>query len=214
MQHSSSSCQRASFAAVLVAALLCLVSVASAAGIPSQAGQYRAGLIRAAHAFGGLDAPVADFAAQIEQESRWRPNARSHVGAQGMAQFMPATARWICGVYADELPGCDVTNPAWAMAALVRYDRVIWSGLSAATDCDRMAMALSGYNGGPGWVARDKRLAADHGADPDRWWGHVERFSRRSEAAFAENRGYPRRILLALAPRYVNAGWGRSMCRG
>ncbi|WZB64465.1 lytic transglycosylase domain-containing protein [Achromobacter xylosoxidans] len=45
-----------------------------------------------------MDAPVSTFAAQIHQESAWRPGAVSAVGAQGMAQFMPATSSWIAGL--------------------------------------------------------------------------------------------------------------------
>jgi Transglycosylase SLT domain/SPOR domain len=40
------------------------------------------------------DLPVGFFIALIRQESQLDPLARSHVGAQGIAQFMPKTARW------------------------------------------------------------------------------------------------------------------------
>lgn len=66
--------------------------------IPRAAQQYRATLVRAAHATWGLDAPVAVFAAQVHTESWWRNDTVSHVGAQGLAQFMPATARWLPSV--------------------------------------------------------------------------------------------------------------------
>ena len=66
--------------------------------IPRAAQQYRATLVRAAHATWGLDAPVAVFAAQVHTESWWRNDTVSHAGAQGLAQFMPATARWLPSV--------------------------------------------------------------------------------------------------------------------
>ena len=64
----------------------------SFAQIPSAANRWRADLTRAAHAQWGLDAPIAALAAQIHQESHWKSNAVSRVGAIGMAQFMPGTA--------------------------------------------------------------------------------------------------------------------------
>ncbi len=43
----------------------------------------------------GLNAPVSVFAAQIHTESWWRNDTVSGAGAQGLAQFMPSTARWL-----------------------------------------------------------------------------------------------------------------------
>jgi Transglycosylase SLT domain len=40
------------------------------------------------------DLPAGFFIALIQQESRLDPLAQSHVGAQGIAQFMPKTAQW------------------------------------------------------------------------------------------------------------------------
>lgn len=81
--------------------------------IPTAAEQYRRTLVRSAHAEWGLSAPIATFAAQVHQESRWRADARSPVGAQGLAQFMPGTAEWIaaCALFArafNELAEADV----------------------------------------------------------------------------------------------------------
>ncbi|MEL6738707.1 MAG: lytic transglycosylase domain-containing protein, partial [Pseudomonadota bacterium] len=39
--------------------------------------------------------PVRLFDALVSQESRYRPFARSHAGAMGMAQLMPGTARYL-----------------------------------------------------------------------------------------------------------------------
>jgi soluble lytic murein transglycosylase-like protein len=51
---------------------------------------YQKAAERAARRY-GLNPNV--FKAMIRQESGFNPNARSPVGAQGIAQFMPATAR-------------------------------------------------------------------------------------------------------------------------
>lgn len=196
---------------LLVGGLLC-ARAATAADIPQGALKHRADLTRNARAVWGLDAPVATFAGQVHQESRWRPEAISPVGAQGIAQFMPATADWIAEAYpalADQQP----FNPAWGLRALVTYDRHLWERIKASTPCDRMAMTLSAYNGGLGWVWRDQKLAAAQGADSARWFDQVERFNAgRHAAAFRENRGYPRLILLTFAPRYAAAGWGQGSC--
>ena len=181
-------------------------------GIPQNALRLRAELTRNARAVWGLDAPVSTFAAQVHQESGWRADAKSPVGAQGMAQFMPATADWIARLY-PELATREPYNPSWAMRALVTYDRYLWDRLDAASPCDRMAMALSAYNGGLGWVRRDATLAAGQGLAPDRWWDNIETVNAgRSAGNWNENRGYPRRILRTLSPRYVAAGFGGGVC--
>ncbi|MBI4804447.1 MAG: transglycosylase SLT domain-containing protein [Desulfovibrio sp.] len=181
--------------------------------IPAQAARYRADLTRCARVHWGLDAPVATFAAQIHQESRWRADAKSPVGAQGLTQFMPATARWM-GNIDPELADAQPYNPGWALRALAAYDHWLWERVEASTPCDRMAMTLSAYNGGLGWVGKDKALARKRGADPLEWFDSVERFNAgRNPAAYKENRGYPRRILLELEPVYATAGWGRGVCR-
>jgi soluble lytic murein transglycosylase-like protein len=205
----------ARFALIAVAALVLLPLLALAdpstssgrreVSPPRDAQRHQRDLTRHARAVWGMDAPVATFAAQIHQESRWRADARSPVGAQGMAQFMPATSAWISGVY--RWGEAQPYNPGWALRALVSYDRWLWERVQASGDCERMAMALSAYNGGLGWVYRDQALAAQRGADRLLWFGHVERFNAgRSAANFAENRGYPRLILTRWQPIY--AGWG------
>ncbi|OLN31319.1 Phage lysin [Desulfovibrio sp. DV] len=188
-------------------------AAATVRGIPRAALQYRAELTRNARSIWGLDAPVATMAAQIHQESGWRTDAKSPVGAQGMAQFMPATASWIADLV-PELAACEPYNPAWAIRALVTYDKWLWDRLDAASDCHRMAFALAAYNGGLGWVRRDAKMAAGQGLSPEAWWDHVETVNAgRSAANWRENRGYPRRILLALEPLYLQAGFGGGACR-
>lgn len=185
-----------------------------ARGIPREALRYRAELTRNARAVWGLDAPVAACAAQIHQESGWRATASSPVGARGMAQFMPATAAWISKAYPGELGENAPMNPSWAIRALVTYDRYLWDRIAAASDCHRFAFSLSAYNGGLGWVQRDRALAANKGLPPGEWWDSVETVNAgRSPANHKENRGYPKRILRTLTPLYVADGWGKGACQ-
>ena len=144
-----------------------------------------------------LDAPVATLAAQIHQESSWRPDAESPY-ASGLTQFTPDTAAWMSRKF-PELLQAQPLNPAWAIRAMVRYDAWLLKYVArhgGATDaCERWGFALSGYNGGPGWIPRDKQLAGQSGANPKQWFYHTENYTRRSPAAMRENRHYPRRIL-------------------
>ena len=172
----------------------------------------RHALQREASATFGLDAPIARFAAQLHQESGWRADARSPY-AQGLAQFTPATAEWIAVAYPALRPA-DPWDPLWSIRAQVTYMGHLWLAVNeAATECDRWAFALAAYNGGLGWVVRDRRLTAVLGGDASRWWGHTEQNSNRAAWAKKENRGYPRRILLRLEPAYISAGWaGTAVC--
>lgn len=194
----------------VVLALMISLCAGSATAVPVAALKYRSDVIRAARADWGLNAPVADFAAQFHLESGWNPAAKSPVGAQGLAQFMPATAGWISQAM-PHLKDNQPYNPAWAVRALVSYDRWLWQRIAVPDSCERMAMSLSAYNGGLGWVNRDRRLAAKNGLDDQRWFEHVATVNAgRSAANWRENRGYPERILMQLAPRYL--GWGGSYC--
>ena len=182
--------------------LLMLPLPVDAQTIPRAALQYQRPLIANARAVWGLDAPIAVMAAQVHQESSWRADARSSF-ASGLTQFTPSTADWISQKFPEDLGANQPLNPAWALRALARYDKYLYDRQGTIPlDCDRWAFTLSGYNGGEGWVNRDKRLTKANGADPTRWWGHVEHFSPRARWAFTENRDYPKRILLQRQPSY------------
>lgn len=196
-------------ALLLVAVGLLALSVAftpAQAQVPADATRYRLQLVRAAHAEWGLDAPVAVFAAQVHQESGWRPEALSRVGARGLAQFMPATAAWWCDMNGLGRADCQPHNPAWALRALVGYDKYLYDRAPARyTAHDRMWVALRAYNGGLGhWQAeaRTTGLALPSRAQVDGACGNA----RRAALHCVENLGYPRRILITLQPRY--AAWG------
>lgn len=194
--------------------LLCLLMLCidAFADVPAEALRYRSELTRHARAVWGLDAPVATFAAQVHQESAWKPHAVSPAGAEGIAQFMPATSDWISGLF-PVLKDRQPFNPSWAFRAMVHYDQWIMDRIAAVNPCERMAMTLSAYNGGLGWVQKDQALAARNGADKTRWFNHVEKFNAgRSAANFRENRNYPRRILHTHEPAYIRARFGNGSC--
>lgn len=195
---------------MLGAIMLIMYSISALGQVPDNATRHQRELTRLAQQEFGLAAPVALFAAQIHQESSWRESAKSPY-AEGLSQFTPQTAEWIARVYPD-LGSAAPYSPGWAMRALLRYDRHIkqrvkpWHARDIP-DCDSWAFTLSGYNGGPGWIPRDRRQTEAAGFCSDSWFGHVERFSKRSPAAMRENRHYPHRILRELQPRYIRAGW-------
>ena len=148
---------------------------------------------------------MAVFAAQVHQESAWRPDAVSRVGAQGLAQVMPATSRWIATVD-PALAAQQPFSPAWALRALVTYDRWLYERTPARyAPRDRMWVALRGYNGGLGhWQAE---AAASGAARPTRV--QVDAACGRAKRApvhCRENLDYPHRILVVIQPRY--AAWG------
>lgn len=192
---------------LMLCALFGVSCTAAAQTIPRDAERYQLTLKREAQRTWGLDAPVATFAAQVHQESRWRADARSPVGAQGLAQFMPSTASWIGGVYAS-LGERAPMNPTWALRALVLYDRWLWERIKADDDCQRMAFALSAYNGGLGWVYRRQRLSDA----PGQCIGATCTINPGvSAASQRENEHYPRVILLTHQPLY--AAWGPGVCQ-
>lgn len=194
-------------------ALGALMPTIALAEIPGVAERYQRDLTRIAQAEWGLDAPVAMFAGQIHQESRWKFDARSPVGAQGLGQVMPSTAAWLAETFPKVLGKNEPYNPTWSMQALVSYDYWLASRITAADSCEQAAMILSSYNGGLGWLIRDRKLASAKGADKLTWFDSVERFNAgRSAAAFKENRAYPRLILRQWELIYIQAGWGKGRC--
>lgn len=155
--------------------------------------------------------PVARIAAQVHAESRWRADARSAY-AQGMAQFTQATAQWLHNV-CPQLGAADPWDPNWSVRAVVCYDAWLHAQVDGGSACDRWAFTLSAYNGGLGWVTRDQRLAQAQGADPLRWFEHVDAYSSRAQWAIEENRNYVRKILRVYEPAYIAAGWpGEAVC--
>ena len=189
-------------AAALLLGILPLLS--PAAGIPQRAYKYRHTLVREARQVYGLEAPIAVFAAQIHQESAWRPNAKSWVGARGMAQFMPGTETWMNELFPElaQLGGAE--NPTWAIRAMLRYDAWLRQRVWGETEFDCWHGVMRGYNGGLGhWRMEAAKVAPKiDRASIDAACGSAKR--HRSHCK--ENLSYPRRILITLQPRYL--AWG------
>jgi soluble lytic murein transglycosylase-like protein len=184
--------------------------------IPAVAVTYRLAIEREAARNFGLDAPVARLAAQIHQESAWNPRAASAY-AHGLTQFTPATARWLPEV-CPAVGTPDPWDPQWALRAQACYmawllDRVPrYRYAGAMTSCTRWVYAMRAYNGGEGWLNKERLAAQRAGADANDWLA-VEPYRVRAGWAHKENTHYPRRILLALEPAYLRAGWaGKAVC--
>jgi soluble lytic murein transglycosylase-like protein len=139
-----------------------------------------AGSIHAA----ALDANIAPKMAfgLVKAESSFRTRAVSPVGAIGLTQVMPATARWLVpGTTRADLENTD-TNLRIGFAYLRR--------LIDQYDGDEK-LALTAYNRGPGTVAKVMR----RGGDPDNGYadkvltGKSEKHVRLMNARFGSRRG-------------------------
>ncbi|WP_270935202.1 MltF family protein [Falsiroseomonas oryzae] len=112
--------------------------------------------------------------AQSFQESRLDPAARSHVGAVGMMQLMPATGREV-----------GVRNLADAeqniRGGIIYMDQLRdrYFNDPAIDEANRIYFALAAYNAGPNRINRLRQEAAREGLDPNRWFGQVERVVQR-----------------------------------
>lgn len=105
--------------------------------------------------------------AQMYQESRFDPEARSHVGARGLMQLMPRTARAM-GVK-------DFVDPAHNIQGGIKYLDWLRDRFDADLPiAERLWFALAAYNAGAGHVHDARRLARQLGLDPNRWFEHTE----------------------------------------
>jgi soluble lytic murein transglycosylase-like protein len=90
-----------------------------------------------------LDARL--LVAVIAIESRWNPRARSHAGARGLGQLMPATARSL---------GVDADDPIQNISGAARQLRILLDRFAQRDPETRYILALAAYNAGAGAVLR------------------------------------------------------------
>ena len=109
------------------------------------------------------------LAAQGYQESTLDQNAKSHVGAIGIMQIMPATG-------ADLKVG-DIKVAENNIHGGAKYmDQLMTRYFPDAkfTEANRSLFAFAAYNAGPGNIARMRKEAEKRGLDPDKWFNNVE----------------------------------------
>jgi membrane-bound lytic murein transglycosylase MltF len=111
------------------------------------------------------------MAAQGYQESGLDQSKRSHVGAIGVMQVMPSTAR----DKAVNIP--DIEKLESNIHAGIKYNRWVMDNFynePGIQPRDRALFAFASYNAGPGRVAGLRREAAAQGLDPNKWFNNVE----------------------------------------
>lgn len=112
------------------------------------------------------------MAAQGYQESQLNQDAKSHVGAIGVMQVMPATGK--------ELNVGDIHETEANIHAGVKYVRFMMDRYYKDEPMDALNKALftfASYNAGPGRVRQLRRAAQAEGLNPNVWFGNVERIA-------------------------------------
>ncbi|HEV7858910.1 MAG TPA: transporter substrate-binding domain-containing protein [Pyrinomonadaceae bacterium] len=112
---------------------------------------------------GDLDWDWRLLAAQTYQESRFKPDARSWVGAVGLLQLMPGTARQF-GVQNPLDPEDNVQGAVKFLQWLNKYwhERI-------PDEHERLKFVLASYNCGAGHVDDAQRLTEKYGGNPQAW---------------------------------------------
>lgn len=109
------------------------------------------------------------MAAQGYQESRLNQSVRSHVGAIGVMQVMPATGK--------ELKVGDIKKIDPNIHAGIKYMRWMidhYYGDQPMTPLDKALFSFASYNAGPARIARLRTETQKRGFDPNIWFGNVE----------------------------------------
>lgn len=109
------------------------------------------------------------LAAQGYQESQLNQQAKSHVGAIGVMQIMPATGA--------ELKVGDIRLTEPNIHGGAKYmDQLMTRYFKDANfdPTNRTLFAFASYNAGPGNIAKMRKEAEKRGLDPNKWFNNVE----------------------------------------
>ncbi len=125
----------------------------------------------------------------IRQESNYSPTAVSKVGARGLMQLMPATAKQVAG-------RLGLTHADSRLTAEPSYNIQLGQAY-LATVLDQFngdyALAIASYNAGPGRVRQWLRDYGEPGTDIEGWLTWIE------QIPFSETRNYVQRVLEGVA---------------
>jgi membrane-bound lytic murein transglycosylase F len=106
--------------------------------------------------------------AQMYQESKFNPGAKSPVGARGLMQLMPRTAKAM-GVE-------NLSDPALNIQGGIKYLYWLRDRFDSSLPIsEKNWFTLAAYNAGAGHVHDARRLARQLGYDADRWFEHTEK---------------------------------------
>jgi len=108
--------------------------------------------------------------AQGFQESRLDQNAKSHVGAVGVMQVMPATGK--------DMKVGDIRQLDPNINAGIKYIRFMIDQYFKDEPMDELnkgLFAFASYNAGPARIRCLRKLAAQRGLNPNVWFNNVER---------------------------------------
>jgi membrane-bound lytic murein transglycosylase MltF len=110
------------------------------------------------------------MAAQGYQESHLNQNAKSHVGAVGVMQLMPATGQ------AQAVGDIHQLEPnIHAGVKYMRFMRDRYFQGEPMDDLNKGLFTFASYNAGAGRIRQLRQIAAQRGLNPNVWFGNVER---------------------------------------
>ena len=134
------------------------------------------------------------LAAQAFVESRFNPKARSWVGARGLMQIMPSTARG----YKTKVSALSNPETSLKVATSLISDLDGYLTKYVPNDKERLKFVIGAYNVGIAHIYDAIALAKKYGLDPTRWDDNVEKA-----------------LLMKMNPKYYNDPVVRfGYCRG
>jgi len=129
----------------------------------------------------------------IRQESRFISDARSSVGASGLMQLMPTTARWVAKKMALDYKPDQIVDPTLNVRLGTSYLKLVLEDFGGS-----QAMAAAAYNAGP---SRPRRWREGPPIEPSIWAENIP---------FNETRDYVKKVL-SNAAVYASLLSGRTL---